>query len=103
MSEQLSTGSSDSAKRIVAFVSGKGGSGKTMVTALFAQSLFRDGEKVIIFDADTGTAGMTYYLGLSKVKNIRIGLYDVARKSPRLFDDPEFLKRALQPIDGYED
>lgn len=86
-------------KRSIALVSGKGGSGKTMVCAVIALVLDQLGHNVVIFDADTGTAGMTYYLGLKLVPNIRIGLANIASQSSQL-SDLEFGKRALQRIDG---
>jgi septum site-determining protein MinD len=81
--------------RSIAVVSGKGGSGKTMAVAVMARILSAFGEKVIIVDADTGTAGMTYYLGLKMVSNIRVGLSNVAKGWPK----PELdVETYLQPI-----
>lgn len=68
------TMSNNKENRSVAIVSGKGGSGKTMVTAVLAEVFGLNGQHVIIMDADTGTAGLTYYLGLKLVPNIRVGL-----------------------------
>lgn len=60
--------------RTIAIVSGKGGSGKTMLTATIAKILDESGLSVLLIDADFGTAGLTYYLGLSEVSNISVGL-----------------------------
>src|SRR5262245_12556369 len=62
--------------RIIAIVSGKGGSGKTMVAALMAQIMGRS-VSVTLVDADTGTGGLTYYLGLNAVSNVAVGLADL--------------------------
>jgi len=71
--------SSERQGKIIAVLSGKGGSGKTMIVAVMANILSERKQTVIIVDADTGTAGMTYYLGLRLVSNIRVGLSNVAR------------------------
>jgi flagellar biosynthesis protein FlhG len=85
--------------RTVAIVSGKGGSGKTMVTTVIARVLSHAKQEVIIIDADTGTAGMTYYLGLKLVKNIRVGLSTLANKG---HIDEDLIRRAIQKIKGFE-
>jgi MinD-like ATPase involved in chromosome partitioning or flagellar assembly len=54
----------------VAIVSGKGGSGKTVIAAEVAGLMSRQGLSVILMDADTGTGGLSYYLGLKYVRNI---------------------------------
>jgi septum site-determining protein MinD len=87
--------------RTVAVVSGKGGTGKTMIVAAMAHVLAAAGYSVLIVDADTGTAGMTYYLGLTLVANTRVGLSNVlpARKEPRskapLIEE---LTKCIQPL-----
>jgi len=58
----------------MSIVSGKGGSGKTMVAATMAKVLDSIGFKVLLVDADYGTAGLTYYMGLNTVSNIGVGL-----------------------------
>ncbi|MFB2827685.1 ParA family protein [Aeromonas veronii] len=60
--------------KTIAVVSGKGGSGKTMLTATIAKILDESKYSVLLIDADFGTAGLTYYLGLSEVSNISVGL-----------------------------
>ncbi|WP_305418184.1 nucleotide-binding protein [Photobacterium leiognathi] len=60
--------------KTIAIVSGKGGSGKTMLTATIAKILDISGSSVLLIDADFGTAGLTYYLGLNEVNNISVGL-----------------------------
>ena len=60
--------------KTIAVVSGKGGSGKTMLTATIAKILDESDFSVLLIDADFGTAGLTYYLGLNEVSNISVGL-----------------------------
>ncbi|MCQ8103130.1 MinD/ParA family protein [Methylomonas sp. SURF-2] len=49
---------------VVAFTSGKGGVGKTCVTANVATAMAQKGARVCIFDADTGLANINILLGL---------------------------------------
>jgi len=60
--------------RSVAIVSGKGGSGKTMIAAVMAELFDSIGSSVILVDADTGTAGLSFYLGLEQVRNTSVGV-----------------------------
>jgi flagellar biosynthesis protein FlhG len=86
--------------RSIAIVSGKGGSGKTMVAAVMTRVLDHIGLPALIVDSDTVTAGMTYYLGLKLVPNIAVGLADVAVKGV----ESGFLPLgAVQPLKGYND
>src|SRR5687768_1257607 len=85
--------------RSIAVVSGKGGSGKTMVCAVLGLVLDELGHRVVIFDADTGTAGMTYYLGLKLVSNTRVGLANLATASN--IKDAAIRNRVLQKIVGF--
>lgn len=59
--------------RSIAIVSGKGGSGKTLVAAALAQSAAAEGQRVVLIDADLGTGGLTYYLGFSAFERAREG------------------------------
>lgn len=85
--------------RIIAVVSGKGGSGKTMVVAVMATVLSTENKRTLIVDADTGTAGMTYYLGLNLVSNIRVGLSNIAKASFSENMD-ETIKKSVQKVKG---
>lgn len=49
---------------VLAFTSGKGGVGKTCITANVATAMARRGARVCIFDADTGLANINILLGL---------------------------------------
>jgi flagellar biosynthesis protein FlhG len=53
------------AARVVAITSGKGGVGKTNVTAGLAMTLARQGQRVVVMDANFGLANMDILLGLS--------------------------------------
>jgi flagellar biosynthesis protein FlhG len=85
----------------IAVVSGKGGSGKTMLVAVIAQTLDQLQIPTIIVDADTGTGGMTFYLGLKQVANTSVGLVDVAitLKDSQI---PELPQGSLQPLENYK-
>jgi len=65
--------------RAVAIVSGKGGSGKTLIAVQMGFELaeYSRSSRVILMDADIGTAGMSFYLGYRYVHNTRTGLSDV--------------------------
>jgi len=59
--------------RITAVTSGKGGVGKTFVAANLAAALARQGERVLVLDADLGLANLDVVLNLPP----RITLHDV--------------------------
>jgi septum site-determining protein MinD len=80
--EHETQSSSSAPARSLAIVSGKGGSGKTMVAAEIARILDYCGIPVVIFDADTGTAGMTYYLGIKCADNTSVGLANLLTNAP---------------------
>jgi flagellar biosynthesis protein FlhG len=65
----------------VAVVSGKGGSGKTMVAVAMAQGLAVDGYRVLLIDTDFATGGLTYYLTFNVFHQGRFGLADIFNKS----------------------
>lgn len=83
--------------RIIAVVSGKGGSGKTMVATVMARILDDAGFPTLIVDADTATGGMTYYLGLKHAQNIGAGLSNFAING----DDPAKIKGGIQNLEGF--
>jgi flagellar biosynthesis protein FlhG len=51
--------------RLTAIGSGKGGTGKTMVSLAVAQALARQGERVLLCDADLGLSNTSVHLGLA--------------------------------------
>ncbi|PTS90744.1 hypothetical protein DBR17_00815 [Sphingomonas sp. HMWF008] len=64
--------------RAIAVVSGKGGSGKTMVAVALARGLTQIGRRVLLVDADLGTGGLTYYLTFQEFSSARYGISDGA-------------------------
>lgn len=67
---------------VIAVVSGKGGSGKTMISAAIALSLARADGPALAIDADFATAGLTHYLSLSACNNVPLrGFSDIARQA----------------------
>jgi len=60
---------------ILAFISGKGGTGKTAVSLATAQLLAAGGSRVALYDADLSTRGLTHYLS-ARVDTSRTGLAD---------------------------
>ena len=75
--------------RITAVTSGKGGVGKTFVSANLAAALARRGERVLVLDADLGLANLDVVLNLSP----KITLHDVFTGKHRLED-------AIVPVAG---
>ena len=59
--------------RIIAVTSGKGGVGKTFVSANLAAALTRRGQRVLVLDADLGLANLDVVLNLHP----KITLHDV--------------------------
>ena len=74
---------------LTAITSGKGGVGKTFVTANLAAALARRGERVLVLDADLGLANIDVVLNL----NPKITLHDV-------FTERCTLEQALLPAPG---
>ena len=74
---------------ILAVTSGKGGVGKTFVSANLAAALARRGERVLVLDADLGLANLDVVLNLAA----RTTLHDV-------FTGRASLAQALQPAPG---
>ena len=56
--------------RVVSITSGKGGVGKTNVSANLALSLVANGNKVLLMDADLGLANIDVLLGLQPICNL---------------------------------
>ena len=75
--------------RITAITSGKGGVGKTFLSANLAAALARQGEKVLVLDADLGLANLDVILNLAA----KFTLHDV-------FTGRATLDEALWPAPG---
>ena len=75
--------------RILAVTSGKGGVGKTFVSANLAAALARRGERVLVLDADLGLANLDVVLNLFP----KITLHDV-------FTGKATLEEAILPAPG---
>jgi flagellar biosynthesis protein FlhG len=68
--------------RILAITSGKGGVGKTFVAANLAAALVRQGERVLVLDADLGLANLDVVLNLAP----KVTLHDVFTRKAALDD-----------------
>ena len=75
--------------RITAITSGKGGVGKTFLSANLAAALARQGERVLVLDADLGLANLDVVLNLFP----KITLHDV-------FTGKHSLEDAILPAPG---
>ena len=58
------------APRLTAIGSGKGGTGKTLLAVNLAYALSRDGERVLLCDADLGLSNTSVHLGLNSGGNL---------------------------------
>jgi flagellar biosynthesis protein FlhG len=56
---------------IVSVTSGKGGVGKTFITANLAATLARQGKKVLVADCDLGLANIDIMLGINPERNLK--------------------------------
>ena len=74
--------SAASGARIIAVTSGKGGVGKTFVSANLAAALTRRGQRVLVLDADLGLANLDVVLNLHP----KITLHDVFTSKAALDD-----------------
>ena len=61
---------STKSRNIITIASGKGGVGKTWISATLADSLSRSGKRVLLFDGDLGLANIDVQLGLNPSKDL---------------------------------
>ena len=78
--------------RVMAVTSGKGGVGKTVITANLALSYAMAGKRVMLLDADFGLANLDVVLGLSAERNIRDVVSGEASIGDIIIEGPEGLK-----------
>ena len=74
--------------RTIAITSGKGGVGKSCVTANLACALARDGRRVLVLDADLGLANMDILLNLQPVGTLHDVLHRVRTLADVLLTGP---------------
>jgi len=80
------------ATRVYSITSGKGGVGKTAVTANIAVSLAKLGKKVLILDADLGLANIDVVFGLAPKYNLNHFFSGEQELSAILVDGPNGVK-----------
>jgi cellulose biosynthesis protein BcsQ len=69
--------------RCFTVASGKGGTGKSIITATLADLLAQCGFKVLLIDTDLFTSGLSFYLLGAKSRQARVGLQDVFIKGAK--------------------
>ena len=91
--------------RVIAIASGKGGTGKTTITANLGIALARQKQKVLLIDADVAMANLSLILGM---QSSPITLHDVllgeAQVRDAIYDGPEgvrFIPSGLS-LDNYK-
>jgi flagellar biosynthesis protein FlhG len=88
--------------RIIAVASGKGGVGKTNVTANLAVALARRGERVCVLDADLGLANLDVLFGLSPAASLLHVVRGERRLAEVVVDGPAGV-RVIPAASGFEE
>ena len=88
--------------RVVSITSGKGGVGKTNVSANLAISLATNGNKVLLMDADLGLANVDVLLGLQPICNLSHVVRGECSLEEVIIKDPSGL-RILPAASGIQD
>ncbi len=88
--------------RIIAIASGKGGVGKSNITLNLGLALKKKGVKVLLIDADMGTANLDILLGLTPVYNLGHILQGKCTLKEALLTGPSDLK-ILPGTSGVQD
>lgn len=78
--------------RVIAVTSGKGGVGKTNITANFAYILSKMGKKTLLLDADAGLANIDVILGITPKYNLRHVLHGEKTLSEAVVEGPGGIK-----------
>jgi len=78
--------------RVISITSGKGGVGKTNVTANLAYALSQIGKKVLVVDADLGLANIDILLGLTPKYNLQHVITGKKRLSEVIISGPGGIK-----------
>lgn len=58
----LMTENTENSTEIIAVASGKGGTGKTLISACLAYALIKSGHRVLVLDSDRGTDGLSLFM-----------------------------------------
>jgi len=82
----------ENTSRVIAITSGKGGVGKTILTANLAIALAKKGKKVLVLDADLGLANIDVVLGLNPKYNLQHLIYGEKSIDEIMVDGPEGIK-----------
>ena len=88
--------------RVIAVASGKGGVGKTNVTANLAVALAQRGQRVCVLDADLGLANLDVLLGLSPKLSLLHVLRGERRLAEVVVDGPAGI-RIIPAASGFEE
>jgi len=90
------------ATRVIAITSGKGGVGKTNITANFAYLLSKRGKKALLLDADTGLANIDVILGITPNYNLSHLLHGEKTLAEVIVEGPGGIK-ILPSASGIQD
>jgi len=88
--------------RVIAVTSGKGGVGKTNITANFAYLLSKRGKKTLLLDADTGLANVDVILGITPNYNLSHLLHGEKNLAEVIVEGPGGIK-ILPSASGIQD
>lgn len=87
---QINTEQSSSVSDTIAVISGKGGSGKTIVATVIAKVLDESGISTTLIDTDIGTGGMSYYLAVNHIEGgINVGIAEMLMESDKFKSNNE--------------